>query len=729
MNDESDLSSFSMLDLFRTEVENQVSTLTQGLLLLEKDPTSVKIIESLMRAAHSIKGAARIVQIDQAVKVAHALEDCFVAAQSGKTVLKPEQMDILLQGVDLLTQIASLAENDLASWQELHSNEVQQLIAGITSPASGAPSQQETSKPEPAAFPTVAEKPVETDTRTVRIQAENLNRLLGYAAETSVSANWLQEYAESLRALKNQHNEYLRTLNRLLETTDRTQDLSAFAGIQESAEDLNRLIADRHSELETYSRRAVNITKRLYREVLHSRMRPFGDCVEAFPRMVRDVSRKLGKKIRFEISGKSTKVDRDILEKLEAPLNHLVRNAIDHGIGTPEERAAAGKPEEGALRIQAAQKAGMLHVAISDDGRGVDFEKLRLKLLDRKLVTEEMAGRLSDQEMLEFLFLPGFSTASQVTELSGRGFGLDVVYNMVRDVGGTIHAKSAPGFGMTFLLQLPITLSVVRTLLVEISGDIFAFPLSRIDRTLIVSLEELFEKDGCTFVRWNDQDLAVVSASEILELLTPLEDGPCFVIVISDALSRYGVIVDRFLQQKELVVRPLDSRLGKIKNIQAAAILEDGAPTFILDVQDMVRSIDHLLKRDSGPVQSEAQRKRILIVEDSITVRETEKKLLESNGFEVNATVDGMDGWNALQTARYDLVITDIDMPRMNGIELTSRIKEDASLKAIPVLVVSYKDRDEDRKAASSAGANLCLSKSSFQDDSFLNAVARLLKL
>ena len=713
-----------MLDLFRTEVENQVSILNDGLLALEKDPAAIKVLESLMRAAHSLKGAARIVQIDPAVKVAHALEDCFVAAQKGKIVLRPEQMDVVLQGIDFLNRIGLLKEQDLPTWIEQHSAETDSLVSRIAELAAG-----KTVRPVETAAPK-AEVSRDADPRTVRIHAENLNRLLAYAAETSVAASTLQNFVESLRLLKNQQKELMNEVT-LFQDISKEPDSKAFAEeLLRQAEEIHRNLGLRYSELEVYSRRAMNITKRLYREVLDSRMRPFRDGVEGFPRMVRDASRKLGKKVKFEIAGKSTKVDRDILEKLEAPLNHLLRNAIDHGIESPEERIAAGKPEEGTLLLEASHKGGVLHIQITEDGRGVDFSRLRQKLLDKKLVTGEMAERLSEQEMLEFLFLPGFSTTDQITEMSGRGVGLDIVYNMVREVGGLVQASSRQGEGMTVQLQLPITLSILRALIVEISSELYAFPLSRIDKTLIVSHDELENAENKPFFQFNDEKIRLVPASEILELNPVETDGALSVVLVSDALSRYGIVVDRFRMQKDLVVRPIDARLGKVKDLHGASILEDGSPVLILDVQDMLRSIDQLLlttNEASKELETEISQKRILVVEDSLTVRELERKLLKSYGYVVEVAVDGMDGWNALKAGTYDLVVTDLDMPRLNGTELIKRIREDVKLQQIPVLMVSYKERDEDKQAALHAGANRFLSKTSFHDKTFLNAVIELI--
>ena len=245
-----------------------------------------------------------------------------------------------------------------------------------------------------------------------------------------------------------------------------------------------QMISERLTELEFFVHRAENLADRLYRTALATHMRPFEDGVQGLPRMVRDLARQLGKDVTFDIIGRATEVDRDILERLEAPLNHLLRNAIDHGIETPAERLAAGKPAAGTIRLEARHQAGMLSITVSDDGRGVDVEQVRRSIVSKNLVTADVAGELTAPELLEFLFLPAFSTAATVTEISGRGVGLDVVQRMVQEAGGVVRAVSEPGKGMCFHLQLPLTLSVLRALLVDIAGEPYAFPLGRIERAV-----------------------------------------------------------------------------------------------------------------------------------------------------------------------------------------------------------------------------------------------------
>jgi two-component system sensor histidine kinase and response regulator WspE len=789
----------SMMDLFRLEVEAQVAILNNGLLAAEIQPQSAQELEALMRAAHSIKGAARIVALDVAVNLAHVMEDCFAAAQNKTITLNSEDVDVLLQGVDLLANISQVSDAELAGWlaekqadfegtradisailkpghkpqpvrekakpaeglRETPSSSASVIsavyatsavaitsqvspelipeIAAASSPSPPPALPQEKKRPQRSEKSSPASEKSAVQDRVVRVSADNLNRIMGLAGESLIEANWLQPFADSMMSLKSRLRELSRTLEQLEDAFDRHVERQEGKEYLEQAriceQECVQLLGDRIDELELYARRTANLSDRLYREVISSHMRPFADGIQGFPRMIRDLARQQNKQVKLDIAGKSTPVDRDILKKLEAPLTHILRNAVDHGLEVPEDRIAAGKPPEGTIRLEAFHRGGMLAITIADDGRGVDRERLRQKLVSQNLVTAEMAAQLTDGELMEFLFLPGFSTAKQVTEISGRGVGLDIAQTMAQEVGGTVRAISPPGKGMSFHFQLPLTLSVVRTLLVEISGRPYAIPLARIDQIVTLVREDIFDVENRQYFTMNEQNIGLIAAHQVLELPEPPpKPGSVAVVVISERDSTYGLTVEKFLGERDLVVRPLDPRLGKVPDISATALLGDGTPVLILDVSDMVRSMDAILKGGrlaKVSVQSEREiadkRKRILVVDDSITVREMERKLLENRGYYVDIAINGVEGWNAVRTKDYDLVITDVDMPRMNGIELIRQMKSHPRLHYVPVIVVSYRDREEDRIQGLEAGADYYLTKSSFQDETMINAVADLI--
>lgn len=736
-----DFSGFSMLDLFRAEAEAQSQVMTEGLLAIERDPTAADHLEACMRAAHSIKGAARIVDLEVGVEIAHVMEEIMVSAQAGRIILRRQQIDLLLRGMDLLLAIgraeseAGLPMADARAFLL----DAQRVVAGDAFGEAASPEGAPPPEPDEDDLATAAPHDRRATDSMLRLSAENLNRLLGLASESLIESRRLRPFADRLQRLKRMSGASAKALDLYREALPSgSLDERRQALLDEAQQMVRRTelyVLDCLSDIETIDQRATGLAQRLYDEALACRMRPFDDGVGRFPRMVRDLARDLGKQVRLEILGRSTSIDRDISDLLDAPLGHLLRNAIDHGVETPEERRRVGKPAEAVIRIEAHHSAGLLHVSVSDDGRGIDSEALRAALVGRGLTDEATAARLSEAELMEFLFLPGFSMKGEVTDVSGRGVGLDAVQAMARQVRGIVRASAREGGGMLFQFQLPLTLSVVRVLLVEIDGEAYAFPLASVVRALNVAKSSVEAIEGRQHFAFDGARVGLVTAHQLFDRGEPdLSGTEIPVVIVRNQYDSYAVVIDRFIGERELVVQPLDPRLGKVPDIEAAALGADGAPILVIDVADLIRSIEKLtsggrlrtVRRETREIVVQ-HRKRVLVVDDSLTVREVERKLLAQHGYEVEVSVDGMDGWNAVRAGTFDLVVTDIDMPRMDGIELVTLIRQDHRLSALPVMIVSYKDREEDRRRGLEAGADHYLAKSSFHDRAMLQAVIDLI--
>ncbi|NOZ54202.1 MAG: response regulator [Gammaproteobacteria bacterium] len=757
------MSMLSMHDLFRIEAENQVAILSQGLLDLEKDDNAETKLEALMRASHSLKGAARIAGLEVIVRIAHLLEDCFVAAQRGTISLTSTHVDLLFKAIDYIGNVSQLPELKSKVWCETQ----EARIAGIEGQLCAVLLNQGLS-PEDTEHYQVQAPPSTTnqagfipsyeaadreamedlhitdiadvvEERVIRINADTLTRIMGLSSEIMVESTWLRPFTDSMLLLKRRQNELTRVFESLKKSLD-IESLSERSRLQFSAADkkltdCRGILSERLTELDDYDRRNSNLSVKMYNEVVSSRMRPFADAIQGLQRMVRDMARLLNKKVQLVVNGLDTPVDRDVLEKIKAPIAHLVRNAVDHGIEPPDIRQASNKAVEGKIVVSASHGGGMLSIFVEDDGVGASLDMLRATVIARELVTREMVENLTELELLDFLFLPDFTTKTQVTEYSGRGIGLDIVRNLVQEMHGKVWLTNNLGHGLKFTLQLPLTLSVITALSVIVSGDTYAFPLSRVDRILKVPPKDVKLKDNRQYISMEKGNVSLVSAAQVLELDGFVaESADLNVVVISDQLNRYGVVVDQLIGQRELSVQALDTRIGKVQDISAAALAEDGSPVLVIDVDDLVRSIDAMA--NDGPlgtsrvysdVLNPKMRKRILVVDDSLTVREVERQILESYGYRVDVAVDGMDGWNAVRRTKYQLVITDIDMPRMDGIELVVSIKQDQQLKSLPIIIVSYKDRQADRQRGLEAGANRYLTKGSFHDETLFEAVDDLI--
>jgi two-component system sensor histidine kinase and response regulator WspE len=785
----------SLFELFTLEAEAQTQVLSLGLLALERDPTQADQLEACMRAAHSLKGAARIVGVDFGVSVSHVMEDCLVSAQEGRIYLQPEHIDALLFGTDLLMRIAtpgdsSLGQGDIDAFVErmnalssqgkgtragvsvpvappmgademLLANAlllgsampagVNPLLADDISSLTMAQADAQADVEAPAEPEPVANAPADADAqarnrrvtdtgeRILRVSADRLNNLLDLASKSLVETQRVKPILSNMQRLKRMQSgsdRALATLETTLGGADMPQDVrQALADARRLNSEAQQMLIQQTAELDEFGWQSNQRAQLLYDTALVCRMRPFADVLKGLARMVRDLGRELGKQVRLDIEGEKTQVDRDVLEKLEAPLTHLLRNAVDHGIEMPDVRAAAGKSAEGVIRLKATHQAGMLVVELSDDGNGVDLDRLRNRIIQRQLSPAETAAQMSEEELLSFLFLPGFSMRDKVTEISGRGVGLDAVQHMIRQLRGGVELHQAAGQGSRFQLEVPLTLSVVRSLVVEVGGEAYAFPLAHIECMRDLATEDIVQLEGRQHFWHEERHIGLVAATQLLQ--RPHNPDPqevLKVVVIRERDSAYGVAVERFVGERTLVVLPLDARLGKIQDISAGALLDDGSAVLIVDVEDMLRSVEKLLNtgrleridRRSRQVDSVA-RKRVLVVDDSLTVRELERKLLLSRGYEVAVAVDGMDGWNALRSEDFDLLITDIDMPRMDGIELVTLLRRDSRLQSLPVMVVSYKDREEDRRRGLDAGADYYLAKASFHDDALLDVVAELI--
>lgn len=866
----------AMMELFKQEAESHTKALTSGLLTFEKSTNNKEVSEQLMRSAHSIKGAARMVGIDVVVTIAHVMEDCFVAAQNGEINLSSSCIDVLLKGVDTISDISEGQENTLSG------DDINDLVLNLeniksgnntvaTEPASGnnkkhseqknpmldlfqsdaknilekinstLKSAQDTTpsdgdikslkknlhtisgsaklcdannihqlckkieilinqyssdtidlstnstistaikaidtavnssvndednnlneiaelliksdsislsaktKTEPKLeLSAKNEESAKLDTKTsdysIKISTKRLNRLVGLAGESVVESRWVRSHADSMLVYKRRQSEIINALDSLRNYLDESQAaehiIELFSDIQRRSNEARSYLGERLSELDEYDRRVTGLSERLNHEVLQTRMRPFSDCTHGFERMVRDLSRSLDKNIELKIIGENTQVDREILSRIEAPLNHIIRNSIDHGIESKGERSKSGKSDTATIKLEASHNMGMLSITISDDGHGVDMNVLRKRIIERKLSNAEMVKHLSDAELLDFLYLPGFSTRSDVTEISGRGVGLDVVHSTIQEMRGQIRTTSSYGEGIRIQLLLPLTLSVIRSLLVSIGGQAYAFPLARIESIHTLKRDDLKTLEGKQYFTINDKHIGLIDSSQVLEVTeVPSNSDEIPVIILGDRNDSYGVVVEKFIGERDIAVHLLDPRLGKIKDISAATLLENGEPALIVDIEDMIRSIEILVSGERlskvgyHPSQTPESStiKRILVVDDSITVREVEKKLLTSRGYHVDIAVDGMDGWNTVHNCQYDLIISDIDMPRMNGIEFVTMLKADQEYRKIPVMIVSYKDRQEDREAGLNAGADYYLTKGSFHDESLIDAVIDLI--
>lgn len=714
----------SLLELFRMEADEQIAVLRNRLLEVESGHSTAAGLEALMRASHSLKGAARIIGLDAIVHLTHAMEDRFVAAQAGHA-LDSADVDRMLRATDWLEKLQTANPKETEAWLAENTSAIEALAASLAStegPTAEAPSAAvapSTPEAKPAGDGEVFRRSQpESDTaeRSIRMSSGGFDRILAFSSHMLVASRQFVNHSEALE--RNKHA--LVRAHRLLADADEMSRISALQELERQIAVLDDSIAD----LDTLTRSNERAAERLHRAVLAGRLRPFSEGITGVSRLVRDTARNLGKTVVLEVIGEGTRVDRDILERLEAPISHLVTNAIDHGIETQAERAALGKAAEARIKIHARHENGRLVITVQDDGRGIHRDRLRETILRKNLVNAETAEGLSDHELLEFLFLPGFSTANTVSEISGRGVGLNVVQSMVQEAGGSVTVTSEPGEGTTFRLTLPVTRSVIKVIRLQVDGESYAVPLVRIDKVVHMepqpSGEEAEERYSITL---DGESVPVVTLNRLLGLSTrPLPAGPVPMLLSGGV----AFAVDRLVDEIELPVRRIDRRLGKIPGVSAASLDEDGLPLLILDVEDLLHTAREGAAAPSA-IDTSLMTPRILIVDDSHTVREMERRLLDRAGYTVATAQNGQEAWNLLRLNDYDLLISDVDMPQMNGIELVAKVRDNPRLARMPVIILSYKDSEEDKRRGLDAGADYYLTKGAFQNNTFLQAVVDLI--
>jgi two-component system sensor histidine kinase and response regulator WspE len=725
-----------MLELLRGEIDEHGAVIQRNLLLLEADAEQTQLLTPIMRAAHAIKGAARAARLDPAVRLSHLMEDHFIAMQRGQLPVHHAGIELYLRANDHLIAMARSAAQGasgevgagtapliaaLEQWSQSGALEVTGDTDGKT-PGVHATSANPSS-------PDVIAPP------SLRVHAEPVNQILGMAAQQRVEAGALRSFIAQLREMRietKQVHEQLEELHQYLGAPDVADPIGARLLALRHRVRSSRVHLSGHTDaFNQFAGASELLSQRMLRTATQIRLRPLADVLIGFPRMLRDLARRLEKRAQWSVKGDEQSVDRDILERIEAPLTQLLRNAIDHGIEPPPERVAAGKPEIGQIRLTISQHAGMLLLEMSDDGRGIDIERIRTRLIERGTRDDE-AAQMSRNDLLEVLFLPDFSTASAVTETSGRGVGLDVVRANLHEIGGSVRVSSTLGVSTSFHLLVPVSRSVVRTVVVKVAGERYGFALARIGRVQRIAADLLAAGRTVHFVHVGGINLRLVDLADLLELGQTRMGGTALTAVVIDNQNRpFGFVVDEVMGEFDLSVRPIDARLGRVTDLSAAAVMPDGEAVILVDVDDLLRSAqrqDALAPLQTGTSSATgARRQRILVTDDSISVRELVRQLLVGKGYEVEVAVDGQDAWHKVRDEAFDLLITDIDMPRMDGIELTRSVKQDLRLRQMPVMIVSYRDRPEDRARGLAERADAYVTKSDFQDERFLALVHDLI--
>jgi chemotaxis protein histidine kinase CheA len=707
-----DLSKF--LARFVEEARDHCAKLSDGLLNLEQAADQTEAIHALFRSAHTIKGSARMLKLTGVSELAHSMEDVLDALRSERIAFTPALSDPLFRGVDaLLLMLDQCVPGTQPAAPEALCLELKALggapaPAGEAAPALPVP-------PAPAAPMPVPAEPAAPRAEYLRIRATKLDDLIQLMGE-----------------MVSEHGRFRREILRLRELDRSAGQWTGAANPKDLAH--RETLAALHESVGMV-KDAVRMQDHLIAELqdttLTMRMLPLSTVFDPLRRTVRDLAREHGKDIDFQIDGGETELDRKIIEQLGDPLVHMIRNALDHGLEAPEERRQAGKPERGSLRLSACYEGGCVIIELRDDGRGIDTARLRAKVLATRIMDAEALERLSPAEVLNLIFLPGLSTSPVITDLSGRGVGMDVVRkNIVEGLKGTITIDTQPGAGTTFHLRLPLNLAIFPLFLVRLGPRTCAIPTISIVEMLAVPPEEIVEFVGRRTIRRQERTLPVEDLASLLGL-PPLDlsgAGKVNIVIVHDGADQLGFIVSDILSREELVVKPVPLHLKNLKLVNGVTVGTGNQVINVLDVPELVKAARHAVDPGQAPVGRAAPRRPcILVVDDSLNTREIEKDILEANGYQVQTAEDGQDALEQTREKLYDLVLTDVEMPRMDGFTLTERLRADERYQTVPVIIVTSMAKPEDKMRGVRVGADAYLLKNAFDQSSLVDTVRNLI--
>jgi two-component system chemotaxis sensor kinase CheA len=690
-----------LMSTFLVELEEHVRAIERDVLALERgDGAPAQIHTSLFRSAHSLKGAARVMGFDAIETACHRFEEIVQALRDGRLAAGAPLFQLLLSMADALSATGRL----LAEQRENPGQPLVALLPRLAAATDGRPAVANAARDEPSQLATMVVPAAKPQDATLRVAAGKLDALLAQDGELLVARR---------RAASN-----IVMLEKILQRVRDAQ--RGQAGLREIARELQSVTAEVAEDAKALDRAAEKLSE----EIRLVRMLPFSQACEGLDRVVRDLTSGGDKEVSLVISGGEIGVDRSILEGLRDPLLHLVRNAVDHGVEPGHLRKAAGKNPCGRVQISASLSGPQVIVKVRDDGRGIDMGAVGDEARKRGL-----ASKAPGYEQ-DIIFEPGFTTQSSVSRISGRGVGLDVVKSQIEEMRGAISLANEPGRGVEFTITLPLTLTSIRGLLVGCGGQVFALDSTMVRGLRRVPREDVRFVEGRSVLVGEGDPLPLAPLGALLGLgdAPPREGEPMQMILLGAGAAQAAIAVDVLYDEDDLTVRNLGHRFGRVPNISGGTILPDGRVALILHAGDLIAGV---LEGATAPVAAPAKtvsqiRKRLVIAEDSMTTRTLIKAILENAGYEVEAAADGAQAWRIMKQKSADLVVADVEMPEMDGFQLTETIRSSAEHSDIPVILLTALESDRDKARGLSAGANAYLLKSAFDQRELLAAIREM---
>ena len=746
-----------LLAMFKIEAREHLNVISTELTKLEKGDSrnQAEIVETIYREAHTLKGAARSVNLADIVSLCHSIENVFSALKRGQITLSPKTSGLLQQTVDFCYKLVDGKKSSVSERAvieklirqldgsipgketvEAEKRKIveQELLQSREMVRADLPDKSTVPEfPEPLRqTPAAVSKPAAPE--TIRIFTATLDALLLQAEEMI-----------SVKLATGQRLVELRDLKKAFDSWKKERQREHSIGISQSRDTSGRLLTDPF--IPSFGTRLTSLVRSaeddhrassaqidmLLDDMKKTLMLPFSSMLEMFPLFVRDLARAGGKKVELTTEGGEIEIDRRVLEEMKAPLIHLVRNCLDHGMEPPDERVRKKKPAYGNVKIGVTSRDNKIEITVSDDGRGIDVSKIVASAVKHAMVSPEAVNKLGEQEALLLVFQSGVTTSPLITDISGRGLGLAIVKEKVEKLNGTVTVDTNIDAGTTtFRMVVPLTLATFRGTLVRVSEQLFVLPSTNVERVARAKKEAIQTVENRETLLFDGQPVSLVRLGDVLELKTAgnrqqIDDAPVQVVVLGSAEKRIAFMVDEVLHEQEVLVKPLGRQLSRVRNIMGATVLGNGKVVPVLNVLDLLKTaVKKAPQFTAGLAEEPAKTSSVLVVEDSITARTLLKNILETAGYDVQTAVDGVDAITALKVREFDVVVSDVEMPRMNGFELTARIRLDTKFSELPVVLVTALESREDKERGIDVGANAYIVKSSFDQSNLLEVIGRL---
>lgn len=766
------------INRFVEEAREHCSRISEGLLNLESSPDDSEMLNGLFRSAHTIKGSSRMLKLNGVTALAHKMEDVLDAVRGGKIQLSSNVSSLLFRGVDILSlMLDKITEGDLSfPAPEDLCGELAKAADESTAATVSAPPVSETpitdakpaevsvpSSPDATTAPSIPETstaPSIPETKTVPLvpAVENVPTRVERRAATPpgkirqadylrINSSKLDELVRLMGEIVSEHGRFRRHIGRLREIElNVTRHFTSLAKKLETVENFDPALIEMSKTLQLSLKQEVramydaslmqdHLVGDLQDTSLKLRMQPLSTVFDPLRRTVRDLATENAKDIDFVVEGGETEMDRKIIDRIGDSLMHMIRNSLDHGLeSSADERVAAGKPAKGTIALVAYYDSGCVTISLSDDGKGLSADKIREKALSKGLFDEAALAGMSQAEITNLIFMPGFSTSPIITDLSGRGVGMDVVRrSIVDELKGTIVIDTKVGKGTTFLLRLPLNLAIFPLFILSVNDKTCALPATSLVEMLSVNRDEIIKIVHKRAIRLREQIIPVENLSSILKLDRNDEDEggddkQVLLVIVRDGEEKLGLIVDDILGREEMVVKPLPAHIKNLRMVSGVTIGERNSIINVLHVPEIIK----IAREVSNPAvkrqaDSEERTATILVVDDSINTREIEKSILEAYGYTVFTAEDGEDGWEKTRQTQFDMVITDVEMPRLDGFSFTERLRGDAKYKNVPIIIVTSLEKDSDKKRGIQVGANAYIVKGAFDQSNLVSTVSTLL--